>query len=137
MPCQNICWTRTHCRTETPVPTNPVEFKLVEQSSGDGLVLRVAGELDVVTAGPLAARLAELAKQPLESLVIDLNDTQFIDSSGLHLLLNARRRMTRRGRVFAVICGEGPARRAIELARLGETLGLVRSWDELSVRGDA
>jgi anti-sigma B factor antagonist len=120
----------------TPVQTDPVEFELVEQHSGDGVVLRVAGELDVVTARPLADRLAELAKQPLESLVIDLNDTSFIDSSGLHLLLNARRRMTRRGRLFAVICGEGPVRHAIELARLGETLGLVGSRDELSVRGD-
>lgn len=119
----------------TPAPADPVDFELVEQRSGDGLVLRVAGELDVVTARPLAARLAELAKQPLESLVIDLNDTRFIDSSGLHLLLNARRRLTRRGRVFAVICDDGPVRTAIELARLGETLGLVRSSDELSSSG--
>ena len=121
----------------TPPPPVPTEFALVEQRSGDGLVLRVAGELDVITARQLAARLAELAKQPLESLVIDLNDATFIDSSGLHLLLNARRRMARRGSPFAVICGEGPVRRAIELARLGETLGLVGSWDELCSPGHA
>jgi anti-anti-sigma factor len=57
-------------------------------------------------------------------IVLDLNDTLFIDSAGLHVLLNTQRRLTRRNRKLRVICGSGPVRRVIELARLVDTLNV-------------
>jgi anti-anti-sigma factor len=57
--------------------------------------------------------------------VLDLVETQFIDSAGLAILLNLRRRLERRGRQLRVLCGDGPVRRVIEMARLEEALGVV------------
>jgi anti-sigma B factor antagonist len=93
-------------------------------------VLHVVGELDVLTVPRMAECLARLVREDQDGLVLDLGQTEFIDSVGLHVLLNTRRRLTRRRRRFGVICQEGQVRHAIGLARLGETLGLVSSWKE-------
>jgi anti-anti-sigma factor len=57
--------------------------------------------------------------------VLDLGETEFIDSAGLAILLNVQRRLERHGRQMRMICRDGPVRRVIELARLEETLGVV------------
>jgi anti-anti-sigma factor len=58
-------------------------------------------------------------------VTIDLRELRFVDSTGLHVLLNVQRRLTRQGRRPRVVCAAGPVRRANELSRLGETLGLT------------
>ena len=93
-------------------------------------MIAVAGELDILTAPRFGAFINELVHRRSDELVIDLTDTYFIDSAGLQVLLSAQRRVARAGRGLAVICPEGPARRAFELARLVETLGIVSSFEE-------
>ena len=63
-------------------------------------------------------------------VIVDLRDALFIDSAGLHILLSAHRRLTRASRRMSVLCGEGPVRRVIELARLTETLGVVAGIED-------
>lgn len=111
--------------SESLRPPGPVQFELSEHRRDGTVLLRIAGELDVLTAPKLAARLDDLVRSPADDLVVDLDETAFIDSAGLHTLLNAQRRLTRRGRPLSVICAPGPVRRAIELARLAGTLNLV------------
>ncbi|MET9348521.1 STAS domain-containing protein [Streptomyces termitum] len=55
-------------------------------------VLSVRGELDMETAGPLEARLAEQFGQGRGRLVLDLSDLAFMDSSGLNVLIRATQR---------------------------------------------
>ncbi len=57
-------------------------------------------------------------------VTIDASELTFIDSTGLHVLINAQRRLTRQGRSLRVIDPPVSVRRAIELLRLTETLGL-------------
>jgi anti-sigma B factor antagonist len=85
----------------------------------------VHGELDLLTAPKLAARIGELLRVEPCDVVLDLGETEFIDSAGLAILLNVQRRLERRGRQLRVICDDGPVRRVIELARLEEALGVV------------
>jgi anti-anti-sigma regulatory factor len=67
-------------------------------------------------------------------VVIDLSDAEFIDSMGLHALLNIQRRLIRLGRALFVICPPGPARNAIELVQLAEPLGVVSSFADYKLR---
>jgi anti-sigma B factor antagonist len=85
----------------------------------------VQGELDLLTAPKLAARIGELLRVEPCDVVLDLGETEFIDSAGLAILLNVQRQLERRGRQLRVICDDGPVRRVIELARLEEALGVV------------
>ena len=55
-------------------------------------------------------------------LVVDLTDVVFMDSTGLALLMNARRRVVRAGQGFAIICPRGPIARVFEIADMVESL---------------
>lgn len=92
----------------------------------DGTEIVVSGELDIASAPTLRAELDRVVRQEEGTVVVDLGDVTFIDSTGLAVLLNATRRLTRARRRFAVRCGSGPAREVIERSRLAETFSLTR-----------
>src|SRR5919197_6645298 len=85
-------------------------------------VLEVSGELDAASAPALRERLAEVATRGGGPVVMDLSVLRFIDSTGLSVLLNTKRRLTRRGRGFAVVCPPGHVRRILEVTQLFEAL---------------
>ncbi|WP_461165242.1 STAS domain-containing protein [Arthrobacter sp. R4-81] len=60
----------------------------VELSDGDGAVIRTSGRLNMVAAPKLRDLVAHLVRQDGRShLVVDLADTDFMDSSGLGALI--------------------------------------------------
>jgi anti-sigma B factor antagonist len=93
-------------------------------------VLEVSGELDAASAPALRERLAEVATRGDGPLVIDLSILSFIDSTGLSVLLNAKRRLTRRQRGFALVCPPGHVRRILEVTRLTDTLACHATREE-------
>lgn len=108
-------------------PPGPVQFNVTDASHGDVAIVRVEGELDVLTTPKLAAHLTKVTRSSTGNLVLDLSDALFIDSAGLAMLLSVRRRLARKRRSLTVLCDHGPVRRTIEMARLDETLGLTPS----------
>ncbi len=106
-------------------PRGAVELTIEDQPDGDQVCLLLGGELDLLTAVQFNARVDEIVRRGTGGLTVDLRDLRFIDSAGLHVLLNAQRRLVRRGRRLSVRCRPGSVARAIELARLSETLGVV------------
>jgi anti-sigma B factor antagonist len=63
----------------------------------------------------LIAALNEALTDSARSLVVDLSRVEFMDSTGLALVVRAQRQMRRRGRGFAVVCPDGPVRRIFEI----------------------
>ena len=64
------------------------------------------------------------------AVVVDLSDVRFMDSTGLALMLNAARRLTRRRLGFAVVCPEGPVRRAFDIAGLDACIKLAAGVED-------
>lgn len=110
---------------DTLRPRGPVALTIEEQREGDDVVLCLRGELDILTAPRFGSCVQDVVRRESGDLIVDFCDLCFIDSSGLHILLNTARRMVRSGRRLRVRCVPGPVMRVIELARLGETLGVV------------
>lgn len=108
-------------------PAGPVKFQLDANRIGDVITIMVEGELDLLTAPKLAARIASLLRRRPADVIVDLSPTGFIDSAGLAMLLNLQRRVERKGKHLRVMCHDGPVRRVIEVARLEDTLGLAPS----------
>jgi len=95
----------------------------VERSRVDGYeLLSVHGELDIATAPRMISALNEAFAQLALPLVVDLSDVDFMDSTGLALLMNAHRRVRRRGQGFAIVCPGGPISRVFEIADMVDTL---------------
>jgi anti-sigma B factor antagonist len=95
----------------------------VERVSRDDVELvSVEGEIDVGTASRLIGLLNQLVLDARRSVVIDLSAVDFMDSTGLALLINAQRRLTRRRKGFAVVCPPGPLLRVFEITDMIDTL---------------
>lgn len=74
-----------------------------ERVVGGTTVVELRGEIDLLTAPPLSARLDTLTAGPCPDLVLDLRQVSFIDCSGLSVLCRARNRvLARHGRLRLV-----------------------------------
>jgi anti-anti-sigma factor len=97
----------------------------VERVSQDGVELvLVEGELDIATAARLIGVLNASVEDAIQSVVVDLSNVGFMDSTGLALLINANRRLSLRRKGFAVVCPPGSLRRVFEVTDMMETLGV-------------
>ena len=95
----------------------------VERTRSDGYdVLAVEGELDIATAPRMIAALNEALAEMELPLLVDLTRVVFMDSTGLALLMNARRRAVRHGQGFAIVCPSGPIARVFEIADMVDSL---------------
>lgn len=109
----------------------------VERSSANGSELLVLeGEIDMASSSHLIAALNEAVTDAVRSLVVDLSAVDFMDSTGLALLLGAYRRLRRRGLGFAVVSPGGPVRRVFEVTDMLKTL-TVKPTRELALEAAA
>lgn len=97
-------------------------------------VLVVAGELDIDTVPVLAARFD--ADVTGAHAVLDLSGLQFMDSTGLALVLEWHRRLADAGGQLRIASVQGPVRRLFELADVAEVLSLHETVD-LAVQASA
>ena len=85
--------------------------------------MRLRGELDLASAPTLSDRLRSL-REGGEPVVLDLDELEFIDMSGLRVLLAASDEASQDGWSFAVTRGSAQVRRLIGLVRLDRQLPL-------------
>jgi anti-sigma B factor antagonist len=87
----------------------PQILALSTRSESGHTVVAVRGELDLSGKPELDALLAAALAAPGNApLIIDLSELRFIDSSGIHSLIVARRDSARQNRTMVVVRG-GPA----------------------------
>src|SRR5829696_2053539 len=105
-------------------------FKVESESTNGLRTLSVAGELDQGTAPELREALADALGDPTMPVLVDLSDCNFIDSTGLSLLVEAKRRLSEESRPFGVCCPDADVRRLLELTGIDRAVGLFDSRDE-------
>lgn len=82
----------------------------------DRTVVCLHGEIDIGTVPTLAAALEAGRRTPAASIVVDLSRVRFMDSSGLDVLVDERRRLAEAGRTLVIQSASRPVRRLLELA---------------------
>jgi len=99
---------------------------------GDAIVVRLAGELDMATAARALDALRATDLSAVRSLVVDLADVSFCDSSGLRLLLHLRQAMVEHGGGFDAVGAHGIVASTIDVTGLTEVLHVppVRGMSE-------
>jgi anti-sigma B factor antagonist len=102
----------------------PVEA--VERRNG-GLVVRLAGELDLYNVGEVKAALALAAEQAPERLVVDLEEVDFVDSTALGALVEAGRGLETQ----VLLAAPGPdVLRALDVSGLSSHFDVRESVDD-------
>jgi anti-anti-sigma factor len=84
----------------------------------DDLVLaEVSGEIDVSNADWLRDEITGAIANSVKSVLMDLSELDFLDSSGVHMLFELAERLERRQMGFAVVLpSTRPPRRTVELS---------------------
>jgi anti-anti-sigma factor len=106
-----------------------LEFKTIR--NGTVAVVAPTGELDLSGAAILEPELERLAAESeLASIVFDLRGLEFMDSSGLRLVVVADMLAREAGRRFALIRGGDTVHRVFEITRMSERLEFVDSPED-------
>jgi anti-sigma B factor antagonist len=99
------------------------------------LVLRVHGELDLVTAPVLEAAVTTALAESPAALVLDLTPTTFLDSSGARQVARAARQAGRESSQLQVVCPKDnrTVRLVIDMLELRTLVPVLDSSDEIGV----
>jgi anti-anti-sigma factor len=102
-----------------------VEFRVdVRREQGDVRVCPI-GDVDVATIGRLRARMNEAFAAVADRVILDLRATTFLDSSGLHLVVDTDTWATRSGTEFVIIAGPPAVQHTFDVAGLSGRLPFV------------
>jgi anti-anti-sigma factor len=105
-------------------------FDIIQEPLGGAPCLRLAGELDVAEVQRLEHAVDEAVAASDGAFAIDLCDLEFLDSSGIRVLLRARALLARQERAFLLVCPHGPVRRALELTGVSDLFVMYRSRED-------
>lgn len=101
--------------------SDQASLEIVDEAD-DVVVARVAGDLDIITSDSVRAQLTAQADRRGGTLVLDLSDVGFIDSSGLGALVALHRHVEGRGGRFMIRSVPRPVQRLLEITRLDDLL---------------
>jgi len=98
----------------------------------DRVIVSLDGELDMANA-PLLESSIQSADVTAKAIVLDLQHLQFIDSTGLRILLAAQERCQEQGQQFAITQGSEQVQRLLSITGVSAHLRTLATPDELLV----
>lgn len=101
-----------------------MELSLATRTVADHTVLEVGGEVDVYTAPRLRERLIELVDGGARNVVVDLGRVDFLDSTGLGVLVGAHKRLRIAGGTFGLVCAKEPLLKIFRITALDQVFPL-------------
>ena len=102
----------------------------VDVNGAAGVAVR--GEVDVSVTTDLEQAVGAAMRDSVGAFVIDLCEVEFIDSTGLGVILRARAVLARDGRSLAVVCVPGSVRRLFDAAGVADLLFLYGSREDVA-----
>jgi len=106
-----------------------MELSLATRTVATHTVLEVGGEVDVYTAPRLRERLVELIDNGVRQVIVDLGGVDFLDSTGLGVLVGALKRLRAVGGTFALVCGKEPLLKIFRITALDQVFPIYPSVD--------
>jgi anti-sigma B factor antagonist len=106
-----------------------MEFGIRQEQRGEMPLLRVKGELDIYTAPRLKEAVLAALNGGAGSLAIDLSEVEFLDSTGLQVLMSAKKRTAERGGDVYLLGVGGQIRRVFTLLSLDRIFKICRESD--------
>jgi anti-sigma B factor antagonist len=97
-------------------PPKPGSLQISSALVDGAVKVSLAGELDLSCTRQMEERFAEIDVQAPARVVVDLGGLEFIDSSGLRMLLLADARAREHGYELVLCPGREPVQRVFEMA---------------------
>ena len=110
-------------------------FRVEVQNQDQATVIAVSGELDLASSPALQEELDRVSASDSQLLIIDLRELDFMDSTGLSVLVRAHQRAEQEGRRLAMVKGPQQVQRLLSLTGVADRLTLVDAPEDL-IGGD-
>lgn len=104
----------------------------VDDSRSGCAVVNITGEIDLTSSSELWDLLVELPARGRREIVVNVDGVDFIDSTGLGLLVAARKRVRLEGGNMSLLCAKRETLLVLELTGLDEVFEIGSSLDDLT-----
>lgn len=115
-------------RQETGASLHRQPVLAVDRQDG-ACVVRLAGELDLYNAADVRSALFDACTDQPDRIVVDLGEVEFIDSTALGVLIEARTKLRNR-RAFLLAAPRLETRRALEISGLNRLFSVHETVSE-------
>ncbi|HEX5541059.1 MAG TPA: STAS domain-containing protein [Micromonospora sp.] len=114
-----------------------MELSLTTRTVAEHTVLEVGGEVDVYTAPRLRERLVEVIEGGGRRVIVDLGRVDFLDSTGLGVLVGALKRLRATGGTFGLVCDRESLLKIFRITALDQVFPLYPTVDAAIGAGPA
>jgi anti-sigma B factor antagonist len=101
----------------------------VDDTRAPYTVLAVKGEVDVYTAPRLRERLVELVSDGKYQIIVDLEGVEFLDSTGLGVLVGGLKRLRSNDGELGLVCTQSRILKVFEITGLTKVFPIFDSVD--------
>ena len=112
-----------------------MDLEITSGSQGGAAVVTVAGEVDVYTAPALRERLVQAADSGCSELVVDMSAVEFIDSSGLGVLVSVLKRVAEAGGTMSIVSDREIVLKVFRITGLDRVFHIVPTLAEATEPG--
>lgn len=112
------------------------DFSVEVRGERGATVVVVSGELDLQTSPQLEERLGDAIRADAEVVVLDLRQVEFMDSTGLRVLITTHQQALEAGKRFGLVPGPEQIERVLRLTRVDELLTIVQTPEQLIEAGE-
>jgi anti-sigma B factor antagonist len=106
-------------------------FRVEVRTENHATVLSVSGELDLASSPVLEEELERVAESDADVVIVDLRELEFMDSTGLSVLVRAHQRAEEQGRRFGLVNGSQQVQRLLTLTGVADRLTRADTPEEL------
>ena len=107
-----------------------MDLDIDTHEQGGWWVVAVRGEVDVATAPRLRESVISVVSKGRRGVVVDLDAVDFIDSTGLGVLVGALKRVKTHGGELRVVCTNSRVLNVFEITGLDGVFEITASVDE-------
>ncbi|MGH2866109.1 MAG: STAS domain-containing protein [Solirubrobacteraceae bacterium] len=107
------------------------DFRVEVRNQGQAAIVAVSGELDLASSPSLEAELERVSGTESKMLVLDLRRLEFMDSTGLSIIVKAHQRLAEDGRVLCLVRGPQQVQRLLDLTGVAERIQLADTPEEI------
>ncbi|UCZ53688.1 STAS domain-containing protein [Bacillus shivajii] len=105
-----------------------LQIDIQEQNNAD--VVYLTGEVDVYTSAKLKESLAPLTEKGQNTLIVDLSQVSYIDSTGLGIFIGALKSVDKAGGTLKISGVNDRVKRLFEITGLNEVIDIDASQRE-------
>lgn len=107
-----------------------MDLTLATRDEGDRTIVEVGGEIDVYTAPKLREQLVDLVNAGRYHLVVDMDAVEFLDSTGLGVLVGGLKRVRAHDGSLRLVCTQERILKIFRITGLTKVFPIHRTVTE-------